>query len=144
MGKLSVPGGASLLWVIPTKGQIKPKAVWMRRRFSQKQTNGFVLFAVKSKKANQPNSFIHFLAKSTVCQSAVGFIWPLHTTKGNINGNLWFVYNHQFYIQKHKIRKIGYFQVPWNCIVTSNLSHWAMHCVYWSWITNVSWNSIEL
>ena len=37
-------------------GQIKPKAVWVRNRFSQKnQTNEFVLFVVKSKKANKTN-----------------------------------------------------------------------------------------
>ena len=40
-----------------TKGLIKPKAVWARRRF--------VLFAVKSKKANKTNSFVHFSGEST-------------------------------------------------------------------------------
>ena len=58
-----------------TKGQIKLKAVWARCRFSQKrQRNEFVLFAVKSKKANKTNSFDCFLGESTACQSAFGFI----------------------------------------------------------------------
>jgi hypothetical protein len=33
----------------------------------------FVLFALKSKKANKTNSFVYFLGESTACQSA--FIW---------------------------------------------------------------------
>ena len=48
------------------KGQIKPKAVWARRRFSpNKRTKKFVLFAVKSKKANETNLFLHFMGEST-------------------------------------------------------------------------------
>ena len=42
------------------KGEIKPKAVWARRRFSHKQMNEFVLFGMKSKKANKTNLFIIF------------------------------------------------------------------------------------
>ena len=59
------------------KGQIKPKAVWVRWRFSRKTKNEFVLFTVKSKKAN--NNFVRlvFLVESTARQSAFGFIWPL-------------------------------------------------------------------
>ena len=56
------------------KGQIKPKAVWTRRRFSKKRKNKFVLFAVKSKKANKTNSFVRFLGESTARQFAFGFI----------------------------------------------------------------------
>ena len=56
-----------------TKGQIKPKAIWARHRFSQK-TNEFVLFAVKSKKANKTNLLVCFLGESTARQSAFGFI----------------------------------------------------------------------
>ena len=41
------------------KGQIKPKAVWVRWRFSRKTKNEFVLFTVKSKKAN--NNFVRLV-----------------------------------------------------------------------------------
>ena len=43
----------------------------------KKRTNEFVLFAMKSKKANKTNLFVHFLGESTARQSAFGFIWPL-------------------------------------------------------------------
>jgi len=36
--------------------------------------NGFVLFAVKSKKANKTTSFVRFLGEPTARQSAFGFI----------------------------------------------------------------------
>ena len=64
------------------------KGKWLKVRKNQKQfgrtvdspkkqTNKFVLFAVKSKKANETNSFIHFFGEPTAHQSAFGFIWPL-------------------------------------------------------------------
>ena len=56
------------------KGQIKPKADWRGIDSPKKQTNEFVLLAVKSKKANKTNSLVHFLGESTSCQSAFGFI----------------------------------------------------------------------
>ena len=46
----------------------------------KKQTNEFVLFAMKSKKASKTNLFVHFLGESAVRQSAFGFIWPLVIT----------------------------------------------------------------
>ena len=64
-----------------TKGQIKPKADWCAVDSPKKQTNEFVLFAVKSKKANKTNSFVHFLWESMAHQSAFGFIWPLVISK---------------------------------------------------------------
>ena len=39
--------------------------------------NEFVLFVVKSKKANKTNSFLRFLGESTARQSAFGFISSL-------------------------------------------------------------------
>ena len=60
-----------------TKGQIKPKAVWVHLRHTKKLTNEFVFFAVKSKKANKTNLFIHFLGEPTAGKSVFGFIWPL-------------------------------------------------------------------
>ena len=56
-----------------TKGQIKPKAGLVHRRFSQK-TNEFDLFAVKRKKANKTNLLVRFLGESTARKSAFGFI----------------------------------------------------------------------
>ena len=47
------------------KSQIKPHAVWVLCRFSQKWMNEFVLFAMKSKKANTTNLFVRFLGEST-------------------------------------------------------------------------------
>ena len=52
------------------KGQIKPKSRLARHRFSQKRTNGFDLFALKSKKADKTNLSVHFLGESMVRQSA--------------------------------------------------------------------------
>ena len=46
--------GKALVYV---KGQIKPEAVWVGRRFSQK-TSKFDLFAMKSKKANKTSLFV--------------------------------------------------------------------------------------
>ena len=64
------------LQFIVAKGQIKTKAVWACHAVDspKKQTNEFVLFAVKSKKANKTNLFLRFLGKSTACQSVFGFI----------------------------------------------------------------------
>ena len=61
------------------KGQIKPKVGLACRRFCKKTNKQiwFDLFAVKSKKANKTNSFVHFLGESTARKSAFGFIWPL-------------------------------------------------------------------
>ena len=44
----------------------------MRRRFSQKRKDKFDLLAVKSKKANKTNLFVHFLGESMARQSAFG------------------------------------------------------------------------
>ena len=61
------------------------KVRWNQKQFGRavdspkKRTNEFVLFAVKSKKANKTNSFVRFLGESTAHQSAFGFIWPLAT-----------------------------------------------------------------
>ena len=44
----------------PSKGQIKPKSRLASHRFSQKRTDEFDLFAVKSKIANKTNSSVHF------------------------------------------------------------------------------------
>ena len=41
-----------------------------------KRMNKFGLFAVKNKKANKANSFLHFLGESTASHTAIGFIWP--------------------------------------------------------------------
>ena len=60
--------------LLTAKGQIKPKADWRAIDSPKKRTNEFVLFAVKSKKANKTNSFLHFLGESTARQSAFGFI----------------------------------------------------------------------
>ena len=52
-----------------TKGQFIPKADWRARPAidsPKKGTNKFVLFALKSKKANKTNLFFHFLGESTV------------------------------------------------------------------------------
>ena len=63
--------------ILVSKGQIKSKEAWACCRFSQKRMNKFVLFAVKSKKANKRNSFVCFLGESTARQSASDFIRPL-------------------------------------------------------------------
>ena len=61
-------------WFI-IKGQIKPKAaIWVQVDSPKKQTKKFVLFALKSKKANKTNLFIRFLGEPTAGQSAFGFI----------------------------------------------------------------------
>ena len=62
--------GKALVYV---KGQIKPEAVWVGRRFSQK-TSEFDLFAMKSKRANKENSFVCFLGESTACEFTFAFI----------------------------------------------------------------------
>ena len=57
------------------KGQIKTiAAIWVQVDSPKKRTNEFVLFALKSKKANKTNSFIRFLGESTPGKSAYGFI----------------------------------------------------------------------
>ena len=61
-------------WEVFSLGQIEPEAVWARRRFSQKTNEKFVLFAMKSKKANKKNSLVRFLGESMARQSAFGFI----------------------------------------------------------------------
>ena len=53
----------------------------MRRRLSQKQTNKFVLFAVKSKKANKTSPFICFLG---IYGASICFQFYL-TFKGNFS-----------------------------------------------------------
>ena len=73
------------------------------------------------------------------------FLGFIHSVlKGNIVGNLWFGYNCQFYTQKTQ---------NWENLVISGLfkwhkftsypSHSAIYCVYWSKITNLSWNIIK-
>ena len=72
----------------------------------------------------------------------LGFIHSV--SKGNIVGNLWFGYNCQFYTQITQ---------NWENLVISGLfkwhkftsypSHSAIYCVYWSKITNLSWNIIK-
>ena len=60
------------------KDQIKPKAVWACRRFSQKneRTKLFCLsWKAKNQKKN-PKKFVYFLKESMEHQSALGFIWP--------------------------------------------------------------------
>ena len=57
-----------------TKGQIKPKADWGAVDSPKKRMNEFVLFAVKSKKANKKKSFVRFWGESTVSQSVLDFI----------------------------------------------------------------------
>ena len=47
--------------------------------------NEFDLFAVKNKKANKTNSFVHFLGESMVHKSAYGFIRPLDPTISYVN-----------------------------------------------------------
>ena len=56
------------------KGQIKPKADWPAVDSHKNRTNKFVLFAVKSKKANKKKSFVRFWGESTVSQSVLDFI----------------------------------------------------------------------
>ena len=64
--------------MIRTKGQMKPKSRFASRRFSQKPTDEFDLFAVKSKKkGNKTNSTIHFLGESMARQSTFEINWPL-------------------------------------------------------------------
>ena len=59
------------------KGQIKPKAVWDRCRFSQKM-NKQIRFVRREKQKSKQNKFIHsFFGESRVRQSTLGFIWPL-------------------------------------------------------------------
>ena len=55
------------------KGQIKPKADWPAVDSHKNRTNKFVLFAVKSKKANKTNLFVRFLGESRARKSAFGF-----------------------------------------------------------------------
>ena len=56
------------------KGQIKPKGVWARRRFSQK-TKERICFVCREKQKSKQNKFIRsFLGKSMAHQSAFGFI----------------------------------------------------------------------
>ena len=73
------------------------------------------------------------------------FLGFMHSVlKGNIVGNLWFGYNCQFYTQITQ---------NWENLVISGLfkwhkftsypSHSAIYCVYWSKITNLSWNIIK-
>ena len=61
-------------WEVFSLGQIEPEAVRARRRFSQKTNEKFVLFAMKSKKANKTNLFVRFLGESKAHQSAFCFI----------------------------------------------------------------------
>ena len=56
------------------KGQLISKADWRAIDSPKKRTDEFVLFAVKSKKANKSNSSVRFLGESTARQSAFGFI----------------------------------------------------------------------
>ena len=56
------------------KSQIKPKGDWRAVDSPKKRTNEFVLFAVKSIKADKTNSLVCFLGESTARQSAFGFI----------------------------------------------------------------------
>jgi hypothetical protein len=60
--------------ILTPKGQIKPKVDWCDIDSPKKRTNKFVLFAMKSKKANKTNSFVCFLGESMVRQSSFGFI----------------------------------------------------------------------
>ena len=73
------------------------------------------------------------------------FLGFMHSVlKGNIAGNLWFGYNCQFYTQITQ---------NWENLVISGLfkwhkftlypSHLAIYCVYWSKVTNLSWNIIK-
>ena len=58
-----------------SKGQIKPSADFRALDSPKKQTNGFVFFAVKSKKAKNNNKVVcSVLGESTEHQSAFGFI----------------------------------------------------------------------
>ena len=59
-----------------TKGQIKPKADWGAVDSPKKRMNEFVLFAVKSKKANKTNLFVCFFGENLrrANQAAFGFI----------------------------------------------------------------------
>ena len=66
------------------KGQIKPKAGLVRRRFSQKTNEHICLFAVKSKKANKTNFFVR-LGESMARQSAFGFSCPLEGRNSNLS-----------------------------------------------------------
>ena len=56
------------------KGQIKPKAVWTRRRFSQK-SNKRICFVCREKQKRKQNKFVHsFLGESKARISAYSFI----------------------------------------------------------------------
>ena len=59
------------------KGQIKPKSDSDAVDSPKKRTHQFILFAMKSKKANKTNSFVRFLGESTAHKSAYGFIRPV-------------------------------------------------------------------
>ena len=57
-----------------SKGQIKPKSVWARHRFSQK-TNERICFVCREKQKSKQNKFVSsFLGESTARQSGFGFI----------------------------------------------------------------------
>ena len=57
------------------KGQLISKAIYGLLTSPKKQTNGFVFFAVKSKKAKNNNKVVcSVLGESMVHQSAFGFI----------------------------------------------------------------------
>ena len=60
-----------------TKDRIKPKADWRAIDSPKKRTNEFDFFAVKSKKAKNPNLLVHFLGEYMARQSAYSFIQPL-------------------------------------------------------------------
>ena len=57
-------------------GQIKPKAVWVRRRFSQK-INEWICFVCCELQKSKQNKFVRVLGESTAHQSDFRIIWPL-------------------------------------------------------------------
>ena len=63
--------GFGISLMVGSKGQIKPKAVWARHRFSQKLNKRICFVCLEKQKSKQNrNSFIRFLGESTALQSA--------------------------------------------------------------------------
>ena len=62
-----------------TKGQLKPKTRLASRRFSQKRTDEFFLFGMKSKKAKKTKSSVRFLGEFSRPEFAFEINSPLHS-----------------------------------------------------------------
>ena len=69
----------------------------------------------------QVQAFSDVCRPGCMSKDFLGFIFIHTAIKGNIGGNMWFVIN--FTSKKHKIRKIGYFQLASNSLKSLHIYH---------------------